>query len=468
MKILYINTAAADASLSLVRSEQVLQAVSAPQFRLGDKEKLRIYLVDGAGAFDSLSGSGSVTLKLGLGNKGAAPTGGTFVLADSTDQTSALNYNCTASELQTALNALNSGAGPFSGTVTVTGTNPGFLITWASNGAHPNLTLYTNNLTPSSGVSIAELQTGDGSTAEKQSIYLAQSPVIFRESWTGIANGWEGQLDCATFEARDYLEGLASASIYLEIEVTDGSGNRVTRQQIQTTLHGEVIAEDALAPVGLPTYLNEAQSRAAFVQNKSGLTGLTGGTGTDLDGIATANGAVSAGEIVAVTLSDAVSFYQLQSGTDSEDSPTVIRPDDYASSTNEVIWKRLAVIGAVHGEYEAITITGAGNDDITLTEGREHKEINVDITDAYNSSPFDATLSLKDTNAKAGDVIELRGRATAPGDGTLKVYDQSTGGTLLTTFEAQGAITGGYAYFFARWIFDGSNWEEFTARFEDA
>lgn len=36
---------------------------------------------------------------------------------------------------------------------------------------------------------------------------------------------------------------------------------------------------------------------------------------------------------------DVLRVYELVSGTDSESTPDIIRPDDYASSTNEKVWK---------------------------------------------------------------------------------------------------------------------------------
>jgi hypothetical protein len=38
-------------------------------------------------------------------------------------------------------------------------------------------------------------------------------------------------------------------------------------------------------------------------------------------------------------------FYTLRAGTDADDSPNVIRPDDYAATTNERVWE-LALVGA--------------------------------------------------------------------------------------------------------------------------
>lgn len=57
-----------------------------------------------------------------------------------------------------------------------------------------------------------------------------------------------------------------------------------------------------------------------------------------LDAIPT--NAKAAGEyLFGVQVSNLVYFYDLQSGTDAESSPGVIRPDDYATTTNEKVWR---------------------------------------------------------------------------------------------------------------------------------
>lgn len=77
-------------------------------------------------------------------------------------------------------------------------------------------------------------------------------------------------------------------------------------------------------------------------------TPVSGGTGaaataimspTTLDAVTTTDKA--AGEFVAlVGIGTEVNPYALVAGTDAESSPDVIRPDDYATTTNEKVWKR--------------------------------------------------------------------------------------------------------------------------------
>ena len=175
-KSFYINTAAADPAQAFVQSKESPTAAALPQFRLGDLENVKIYLVDGKGSFDADSGSGSVTVKFGLGNKAAEPTSGTYTLTDGVDTTTPIAFDASASTLQTALNALNTNAGPFSDTVVVTGAFPDFKIKWDTVGAVAILAGGTggNLLLPVSGIGFSEITTG-----EIQSVHFAQTPVVY-------------------------------------------------------------------------------------------------------------------------------------------------------------------------------------------------------------------------------------------------------------------------------------------------
>lgn len=81
-------------------------------------------------------------------------------------------------------------------------------------------------------------------------------------------------------------------------------------------------------------------TKAESIEYLRGVTGLTGGGATKLDGLQTA-GKRSAGHLVSL-IDDAspamLRVYELAAGTTAESSPTVIRPDDYNASTNAVVW----------------------------------------------------------------------------------------------------------------------------------
>lgn len=74
---------------------------------------------------------------------------------------------------------------------------------------------------------------------------------------------------------------------------------------------------------------------------KVSATGYTGGSG-NLDGIATADGAMLTGQVVwFIHATEGIRFFQLVTGTDATSSPAVIRPGDYDGTTNARVWKQV-------------------------------------------------------------------------------------------------------------------------------
>ena len=81
---------------------------------------------------------------------------------------------------------------------------------------------------------------------------------------------------------------------------------------------------------------------ALFIQNRFDLDGFTGGTPTDLDSIATASLALGTTIEMVAAAEGVVSQWRLTAGTDAENAAGgIVRPDDYASATNEKVWMRI-------------------------------------------------------------------------------------------------------------------------------
>jgi len=80
------------------------------------------------------------------------------------------------------------------------------------------------------------------------------------------------------------------------------------------------------------------------MQQLEKVTALTGGGAGALDAIVTVGYAVGLRAIYWNEGSDQVSFYRLATGTNAESSPSIIRPDDYATTTNEKVWKKQSVV----------------------------------------------------------------------------------------------------------------------------
>ena len=513
---LYWNINAKNPAQALVRSQTNPVPVTMPDLVLGDTRSINLYLVDGDGNYDAISGDATYSVKLGIGPPGAVPTGGTFNVrhgsqtsgtltsgkryilldfvagddfanvgaasnadsviftASGTTPTTWTNgstvweisaevaYDATAATLQTALN--NMASITAGGGVTVSGGSQRFLVTWDDFGSRVAMVGDALNLTPASGVVVSTTQTGTAVLVAKQSVRLQRQPAALQDTWGTISNGWTADLSLNTVGLLDLLDGAASVSTKIELEVTDPSGNRHTYGQVAQRILNESICESAMIPTPLSDYYTANETDAAFVQNRSAVTALTGG-GTALDGIITAGGAVATGVRADVTIGTLAYLYQLQAGTDAESSPSIIRPDDYAASTNERVWKLLTI--NVDGAFtrEAFTITAAGNTDVTMPAGSVHHSCTVTITDTYDATPFTATITRPTANRYAGDVCELRLNFPASIDPTVETRNATSGGTLLTTLTGQSNSIAVPAY--GIYKYTGTAWEEYAATYID-
>lgn len=98
--------------------------------------------------------------------------------------------------------------------------------------------------------------------------------------------------------------------------------------------------------------------------------------GTTLDGITTTGISITYPMFTMVLLSGQVNLYQLRSGTDAEASPYIIRPDDYASTTNEKVWELIGlnvdkltkpIRTLTYAATTDLDFSGADNRDLALT-----------------------------------------------------------------------------------------------------
>ena len=125
------------------------------------------------------------SIRVALGNPGGDPTSGTFTLTFDGDTTAALDFDATAAEVDTALNALASMV--TAGGCTVTQVTAGYQVAFDSTGDQSIITATTDSLFPASSAYIYEATTGDGSTNEVQVITLEVDNSAYVELTTDIA-----------------------------------------------------------------------------------------------------------------------------------------------------------------------------------------------------------------------------------------------------------------------------------------
>jgi hypothetical protein len=125
------------------------------------------------------------TLRVSIGTPNAAPTGGTFTITYGGDTTSALAYNASASDVQTALNALAS-ISSAGGVVVTKSTSGPYRVTFNTAGARTDFSLSTVGLYPTTEAQALEAIEGDGSTREVVLLKLETQPASYVEMNTAL------------------------------------------------------------------------------------------------------------------------------------------------------------------------------------------------------------------------------------------------------------------------------------------
>lgn len=164
----------------LLSGWQSISYAQNPTLKQGDTIGVELHIIKNflGGSFAEYEFSPSTAVTLAIGKIDEAPLSGTFKLNYGTDATSALNYNATASDVQTALNALASITAE--GGVTVTKTSNSFRVVWNTANATTNTLSYSfNELYPTSSIGVNKVKTGSSILGQKQiyQIHIKQAPV---------------------------------------------------------------------------------------------------------------------------------------------------------------------------------------------------------------------------------------------------------------------------------------------------
>lgn len=192
------------------------------------------------------------SLYVGIGTPGAAPTSGTFTLTWGGDTTSALDFDATAAEVQSALNALASitSAG---GVVVSAGNNGGpFQVAWNTAADRALITGTADALYPLSTITVYTARAGTGSLTEIQVIVLDRQPAALAETFAAIA---APSLTISTLQAG--ASGVPEIQkIAVSADAHDGSFTLTFSTKTTPALAWDIAAEDlqtaleALSTVG--------------------------------------------------------------------------------------------------------------------------------------------------------------------------------------------------------------------------
>jgi len=115
-------------------------------------------------------------------------------------------------------------------------------------------------------------------------------------------------------------------------------------------------------------------------------------------------------------------------------------------------------ITTIGNSYQAVTLSAAGNTNSSQGALSTHF-MNVAVN--AGAGIYTATISLPYTNIAAGDVNSIYLNVAASTNPTVQIYDNTTAGTLLFEWDADGIQTNIVAIF----VFSGSAWYLHDAHF---
>lgn len=127
--------------------------------------------------------------------------------------------------------------------------------------------------------------------------------------------------------------------LVLSLQTTDSPARTITLLAGLIDIVEDGYNSGGSAPTVANTAYTKAESDARYLPTAR--TALTGGAATALDGEATVGLTVGT-TLRAAVVSGVLGWWQLQAGTDAENAAGgIVRPDDYATSTNEKVWKQV-------------------------------------------------------------------------------------------------------------------------------
>ena len=203
------------------------------------------------------------------------------------------------------------------------------------------------------------------------------------------------------------IAAITNALFELTYKYSAGADWQSSIEDVTTTIKHDVLSGSEGTPIDAADP-NEYALISNTIQYFANLSGLTGGTATDLDSIATVSRDV--GESVYLQISNVQYVYKLTAGTDAESSPD-IRPDDYDGTTNQKVWVRQQTSSAAGTSF-----TPAGDIAATDVQSAIEELDSEKAASSHTHAASDITSGLVDTarlaTGTADSTTYLRGDQT--------------------------------------------------------
>lgn len=244
-----------------------------------------------------------------------------------------------------------------------------------------------------------------------------------RESYTGSLNLNTEEIDAALNRGdEDPANDEPSVSCGFELTYQPGGSGpwRSSQEPVSYLLRHDIIFGDEATPVSSAEpdeYLLKAQGIVWLPD----VTGLVGGTGSDLDSIPTTT--LDLGYSVAMVdegaSPPALRFYRLEESDDATSAPEIIRPDDFEATTNERVWRAYhAGLGMTNPMTAAgdLIVGGSGGAQQRLAAGTANQQLRVNSTGdgleyfspaASSPVPSGTALYMESGTISGGDLGKL-------------------------------------------------------------
>lgn len=223
-----------------------------------------------------------------------------------------------------------------------------------------------------------------------------------------------------------------AAMCELELDIS-GAGERASTPIINCVLEADICrGGEGTSSSGNPPWPSDVSELIRF---KNDITSGIGGTSADLDNLVTATVTDLPYTVAFLNAdnSDTLEFWTLTSGTDAESYPgNLIRPDDWATTTNERVWKRSDLFQAVDEAN-----VSADSSRTNYSPGAATLESNLSAIDTALGSVGDV---VSDTSPQLGGQLDVNGNAI--GDGTRELLTFTEDASAVNHVDIENEATG--------------------------